>query len=611
VQKAAEIGAADLIRRLRENTNLFALAVNPLLLTMVAHVHNFRGALPGTRAELYREICQVFLGKRQEAKGLMLDTTADQREYVLRVLAFEMTCHKKRDIPKDQAVEIIQPALASVDPSIDPAEFIVAMESECGLLLERENALYCFAHLTFQEYLAAAYISDTNQVDVLTRNVSDDWWRETILLYVAQWGGDEVVSACLADDSRTVATLALAADCTDEARHLAPDLRRAVEELIGADAASSDIERKLLAAKVMISRRARKVFRVGDDTWICTRPVSSAEYELFQATVRFGARGSRVSLPTLGGPDGELRGIQADRAQLLTQWAKEFHGSLSLPTEDQLERAVNEGAIDLRGVSAWTSGSDGKLLLTSIEQSAVPDFRLTLAKQLKSDLSTSLTSSSSQIASQEEGSKIDVISITEISTLAVALLEAAVLRRGDDDERFVERVLRSDWSRQLSRQNRVNAVSLPRVVDLARQGREAFSRDIESDFGLSSDLGRLTDYLSSVVTALFDARVGPDRQVAKQVSDYLADGSHFAPLKYVRIGCAAIGLYSAAILGRRISSATRRPISESERSPWDAPDESLGELARVYCELFTDLVIVGLRLNGKLLPTETLFLARR
>jgi predicted NACHT family NTPase len=52
VRMKAHEGAEDLLRRLRETPSLFALAVNPLLLTMIATVHRYRGSLPGARVTL-------------------------------------------------------------------------------------------------------------------------------------------------------------------------------------------------------------------------------------------------------------------------------------------------------------------------------------------------------------------------------------------------------------------------------------------------------------------------------------------------------------------------------------------------------------------------------
>ena len=60
----------DLVKRINNYPPLAAMALNPLLLTMIATVHDNRGALPGSRVELYAEICDVLLVRRQEAKGV-------------------------------------------------------------------------------------------------------------------------------------------------------------------------------------------------------------------------------------------------------------------------------------------------------------------------------------------------------------------------------------------------------------------------------------------------------------------------------------------------------------------------------------------------------------
>ena len=71
---ARRAGAGPGVRRqarpalLRENPALQDLAVNPLLLTMIATAHRYRGALPASRADLYGEICQVLLSRRGQAK---------------------------------------------------------------------------------------------------------------------------------------------------------------------------------------------------------------------------------------------------------------------------------------------------------------------------------------------------------------------------------------------------------------------------------------------------------------------------------------------------------------------------------------------------------------
>jgi predicted NACHT family NTPase len=86
----AEAGAGDLLQRLDHAPGLHELTVNPLLLTMISNVHRYRGKLPGSRAELYAEICQVMIWRRQEAKNLAGEMSGEKKETVLRGLAYAM-----------------------------------------------------------------------------------------------------------------------------------------------------------------------------------------------------------------------------------------------------------------------------------------------------------------------------------------------------------------------------------------------------------------------------------------------------------------------------------------------------------------------------------------
>src|SRR5258706_1160723 len=68
--RRAQEGAEDLIRRLRRKPALRKLAANPLLLTMIVMIHRDLATLPENRVELYKGVCEVFLGRREEARNL-------------------------------------------------------------------------------------------------------------------------------------------------------------------------------------------------------------------------------------------------------------------------------------------------------------------------------------------------------------------------------------------------------------------------------------------------------------------------------------------------------------------------------------------------------------
>ncbi len=59
-----------MLRAIRANERIRELAINPLMLTVIAMVHRDRVKLPDRRAELYAEAVDVLLGKWEEAKGV-------------------------------------------------------------------------------------------------------------------------------------------------------------------------------------------------------------------------------------------------------------------------------------------------------------------------------------------------------------------------------------------------------------------------------------------------------------------------------------------------------------------------------------------------------------
>ena len=208
MQMPARQGARDLLSRLYRTPALLAFAVNPLLLTMIATVHRYRGSLPGSRLALYSEICEVFLGKRREALGLVQELRSAQIQQVLRPLAYTLMQQGKREINLEKACQIITPHLLRVSTRIQPDEFLRMVQNSSGLLLERNPGVYGFAHKTFQEYLTAVYIKEQRLEQELVAQVQNDWWHETIRLYCAQADATDIVQACLANNPPSAKALA-------------------------------------------------------------------------------------------------------------------------------------------------------------------------------------------------------------------------------------------------------------------------------------------------------------------------------------------------------------------------------------------------------------------
>ncbi|MFE0027448.1 NACHT domain-containing protein [Amycolatopsis sp. NPDC059021] len=333
-ERRAASAADDLLDRLRDSPWLYELTVNPLLLTMITNVHHYRGALPGSRAELYSEICEVMLWRRRGAKKLPIELGGDQTEFLLRRLAFDMMERRVRDLPKEEVVASIKPALRRVARGLSAAEFLTGVGSE-GLLVERENGLYSFAHHTFQEYLAAAHIRDKGLTELLPGTVEDGWWRESTLLYAARSDSDAIIQACLASDS--VHALALAFDCAEQAREIDPELRDRLDRLLrSAYEAGTEPRRRKLMADVLITRHLRRLIPAGTAR-ICPQPITSDIYRLFLSDT--GHDLPDDPRPFQPGSDAPVVGVRGTDALAFVGWVNDVVGgepAYRLPTSAEI-----------------------------------------------------------------------------------------------------------------------------------------------------------------------------------------------------------------------------------------------------------------------------------
>ncbi|MGC4785041.1 NACHT domain-containing protein [Micromonospora zamorensis] len=347
---AAKNGADDLLSRLGGASNLSELTANPLLLTMIANVHHYRGALPGSRSELYQEICEVFLGKRHQARGVTVDLPSRQKQVVLRALAYKMMRSELSEVDSSQACAWIEGVLARVSEKLTPEMFLRGVEESAGLLIEKERGTFAFAHLTFQEFLAADYIRENGKVARLLDEIGSPWWRETILLYAAVADATPVVEACLLRSSEPP-IVALAVQCVEEAREVTAKLRSLLDNVVNpADARDNRVSRQV-AAQVRLSLRAARDIALKRDRFIGRSEISFLEYQYFlDSTDDSRVPDHWTSEVFPAGMDNEpVVGIRYEDAEAFCEWMKAETlqtAAIRLPRADELDLVMQREGFD-------------------------------------------------------------------------------------------------------------------------------------------------------------------------------------------------------------------------------------------------------------------------
>ena len=194
-EHAAALQTQQLLEAIRTNPRVRELAINPLMLTVIALVHRDRVQLPERRAELYAEAVEVLLGKWDEARGVEESRILDDhvfditdRRLLLQSIALTMHAAGQKEIATDDLLAQVQAAFANRTPDTRAAEraaqrFLTVVQERTGLLVEAGQGVYRFSHLTFQEYLAAVEVAEREDYIAYTlAHAAEPFWREVILL---------------------------------------------------------------------------------------------------------------------------------------------------------------------------------------------------------------------------------------------------------------------------------------------------------------------------------------------------------------------------------------------------------------------------------------------
>ncbi len=205
LQRRAAERAAALSAAITASENVGALARNPLLLTIVALIHQQGARLPDRRADLYRLCVEALAETWNRARSLadrpinvyLGEEKLDERFVVNLLGPVALWVHQEQPGGLVEQTELERQLAHAFQQSdhLPPgkaqrlaSDFLELVRLHTGLIQERGQRLYSFLHLTFEEYLAARALVESALLDgdaLFHRHAADPRWREVLRLAVA------------------------------------------------------------------------------------------------------------------------------------------------------------------------------------------------------------------------------------------------------------------------------------------------------------------------------------------------------------------------------------------------------------------------------------------
>ncbi len=186
-----------LLNTLKSSPGIRRLAVNPLMLTILALIQRNGKTLPHRRVDLYQIVTRTLLDNWNQGTGREA-LNVNLAEQTLSDLAYHIHCSDHlcteqdvKNIVRRSMSEFYERDLTKSDD--DTVEtFIETIRRTSGVFVETGQGLFSFMHRTFQEYYVARYLIHMAPVELRTFAVNycrSAIWHEPLLLAIADKSG--------------------------------------------------------------------------------------------------------------------------------------------------------------------------------------------------------------------------------------------------------------------------------------------------------------------------------------------------------------------------------------------------------------------------------------
>ncbi len=181
----------DLLNIFDDRPSIKRLAVNPLLLTMLALVQRSKGDLPQRRIALYQIVTRTLLTTWNKESGRNYIEEISLTERILSDLAFQL--HGTVLFLTEQAIKTVvsravREQTGSGAKARDIQRFIDTIRSSSSLIIEIGQDLFGFMHRTFEEYYVALYLlrmTSEALKQFVRQHYFEPIWHEPLLLAIA------------------------------------------------------------------------------------------------------------------------------------------------------------------------------------------------------------------------------------------------------------------------------------------------------------------------------------------------------------------------------------------------------------------------------------------
>lgn len=180
--------SARLVKDMDSNRHSTDLMKTPLLATLVCIMYEQNRTLPNNRSELYESCIDALIYKWDTHRQInrsdkISQITARQIKYLLSEVSRRGFEQNKILIHKHDLLEYFNNEIVKLGLDINPSKLLDDFENNMGIIVERSPEVYCFSHLTFQEYLAAiSYSENRNAIELTEKAFADPRYKEVFLL---------------------------------------------------------------------------------------------------------------------------------------------------------------------------------------------------------------------------------------------------------------------------------------------------------------------------------------------------------------------------------------------------------------------------------------------